>query len=135
MTRRKSNEWTQRRSYLVPRDLQVTLPKGYTWASTVRTYPLGPSVPEVTITAADWGPEVALRVRMVMIVPAVSAKAVLMPGNGSRSGAHLERLKVRRAVSWRFEAGDCLHIHAVSSRGGEVLVVPLREAESWTGAN
>lgn len=134
MSRGKSNEWTQRRSYLVPRDLQVALPKGYTWASAVRTYPLGPSVPEVTITAADWGPEVAPLVRMVMIVAAVSAEAVLMPGKGSRSGAYLERLRVRRPVSWRFEVGDCLHIHAVSSRAGEVLLAPLRELEWLAGA-
>ncbi|WP_428417386.1 hypothetical protein [Methylibium sp.] len=128
--RGKSIEWTQRRSYLVPRDLQVTLPKGYTWASTVRTYPLGPSVPEVTIAAADWGPEVAPLVRMVMVVAAVSAEVVLKPGKGSRSGANLERLKVRRAVSWRFEASDCLRVHAVSSRAGEVVVAPLRVMEA-----
>lgn len=119
-------EWRHRRSYVIPRDLRVTLPKGYTWASTVRTYALGPSVPAVTVTAADWGPEVVTLVRMVLVVSAVAAEATLRPGPGSQSWASVERLKARRAIRWQFEDGDRLFLQAVSSRAGEALVVPLR---------
>lgn len=127
----KSSEWVEGRFYLVPRDMAVSIPKGYHWAAAGQLHRLGEGWPVVQVQASDWGQDLAPLIRMIAVVPAVSAHGHLTGHYGPFEG----HMPTRKARFLHMRRGDVLTLTAASSRRGEVLVVPLRADEPSSHAN
>lgn len=127
MKAKRVSEWDNPRCWLVPRSSHPPgPPKGFTWAGVVHRHCLDPDGPKVVVRPDCWGPVAVPLVRMVLILPAVSAVALLVGKDLEPWHSHL---RTRRSCWWPFRAGATLELWAASGRQGEVLLVPLKEAE------
>ena len=119
------SEWSQPRSWLLPRDLEVEVPRGYRWCGVAKQHALAHGCPRAVVTPEDWGPEVAPQVRLLVIAPAVQCHYTREGASYPEGG----RVRARRHQFVLFRPGDRVTVQASSSRSGELWVAPLTDIE------